>query len=155
MLSEGVPVVTAMAKLRPCTAAEILAYQVLARGFVMRQADQQGFIDQRRAPGRSDDIDEDDAESEQSDGDVGTDYVSGHDVGAEEEGPSSYDPGTVVVDLPALPRIRGFAAEDVTRNVRPRLDTEQRMESRAAGSMDLLDHWTRTGATGRGADLLA
>ena len=83
----------------------------------MRQTDQQGFIDQRRAPGRSDDNDNDDVESEQSDQDVGVDYVSSHDVGVEEPESTSnpsYDPGTVVVDLPALPGVRGIANEDVT-----------------------------------------
>ena len=44
MLCEGVSVTTAMDKLRPRTAAEILAYQVLSREFEMRPADQQGLM---------------------------------------------------------------------------------------------------------------
>ena len=52
VICEGVPVATAEDKLRPCTAAELLAHQVLSRGFEYRRTPQQGFIDQRRAPAR-------------------------------------------------------------------------------------------------------
>ena len=47
----------------------------------MRPSGQQGFVDQRDAPGRSEDVD-DDAESDHSD----------HGVDAEDEGLDSYGP---------------------------------------------------------------
>ena len=49
VICEGVPVATATDKLRPCTAQEVLAHQVLSRGFEYRDVNQQGFVDQRHA----------------------------------------------------------------------------------------------------------
>ena len=52
VLSETIPVATALDKLRPCTAAEVLAFQVLNRAvpnFEEAAGDQQRFVDHRRA----------------------------------------------------------------------------------------------------------
>eukprot|EP00971_Amphidinium_carterae_P352490 6492618-Amphidinium_carterae.1 len=55
VLCEGVPVATSLGRIRTCSTAELLAYNILHRqGFVSEPAgmgdDQQGFIDARAAP---------------------------------------------------------------------------------------------------------
>ena len=52
-MCEGVPVATALDKLRPCTGAEVLAYQVLNHAKVPTSEDQQRFVDQRQAEDES------------------------------------------------------------------------------------------------------
>ena len=52
VICEGMPVATALDKLRPCTAAELLVHHVLSRGYHYTETPQQGFLDHRRAPPR-------------------------------------------------------------------------------------------------------
>ena len=48
-LCEGVPVATSEDKIRPCTSSEILAHEVISRGYDYTQSGQQRFVDARRA----------------------------------------------------------------------------------------------------------
>jgi len=60
VLCEGLPVATAEDKLRPCTGPEVLAHEVLSRGYDYSGEGQQRFLDHRRAS--EPDLDETDVE---------------------------------------------------------------------------------------------
>ena len=56
----GVPVATSLGKLRPCTSAEVLAYQVLSKGTLQyehqeSEREQQRFVDARQHDSDADD----------------------------------------------------------------------------------------------------
>ena len=77
VICEGVPVTTAIDKLRPCTAAEVLAYTVLGqKGSVYQPpaSGQQGFIDQRNAPDEEDE--EEDYELVEAESEVAAEFCA-------------------------------------------------------------------------------
>lgn len=68
VICEGIPYATSLRKLRPCTASEILAHEVIARGYEFVGQDQQGFVDARNAPDHYDPAEiESDKEDEEDD----------------------------------------------------------------------------------------
>ena len=165
---ENLPVATALDKLRPCTAAEVLAYQVLNREAMEHgpSDDQQRFLDHRKAASRPSDREAGDAaDSEDSDHEPQADASGGgaasgepmEDAGdlfaSDEENAA---PG-VALSLP--PAGQPGHVDDNMRMVRPRLFGPSPEESRATEpeqeEAPLVRQWERTGTVGPGVNLVA
>ena len=134
---------TALDKIRPCNAAEILAHQVLSRGYdINRHRGQQGFVDQRLAEYQipsdeeCEDMDEDDDDLSQN---------------------GQVDPALHEVPIPMTDgniRNRDDTETPVSRNVRQCTDPESTsVESRATGGY-LVSRWERTVAEGSDISVL-
>ena len=165
---ENLPVATALDKLRPCTAAEVLAYQVLNREALEHGPpdDQQRFLDHRRARARVSDreagscADSEDSEHEPQADASGGGAVDGEPMGdaadlfdntSEEGDPSS--PSGVALSLPPANQ------QENVRSVRPRLSGPSPEESRVIEpeqeAPPLLRQWEQTGTVGPGVGLVA
>ena len=114
LLCEGVPVASALDKLRPCTAPEVLTHEVLTRGYEFRSSEQQRFVDQREALAAEDDpeLDGDDMDEDEL-----PELFGWNDD-------STFEESRAIEDDPTAGERRPFEGETAERNVGPRISAD-------------------------------